>query len=117
MPRKVVLCGDLGGGNPILPGTGRGTSRRLVEGVRHDVIPLWHSPSTTSCAGGPPPRAGEDLARLAGLAGALLGWSADQFWGATPAELAGVVAALVGDGASPGDAALVARLREVFPDG
>ena len=56
-------------------------------------------------------------ARLAGLAGAMFGWSPAAFWAATPAELASVVAVLVGDEAPPGDAAMVARLREAFPDG
>ena len=57
--------------------------------------------------------------RLAGLAGALLGWSPDCFWRATPAELAGVVAALTGEdgGAMPPDATTIARMREAFPDG
>jgi len=56
--------------------------------------------------------------RLAGMAGAVLGWSPGAFWRATPAELAAVVTALAGEeGAAPADAALVARLREVFPDG
>src|SRR5436189_250567 len=35
-------------------------------------------------------------AKLAGLAGALLGWRPDEFWNATPAELATVIAALAG---------------------
>lgn len=58
-------------------------------------------------------------ARLAGLAGAVLGWSADRFWRATPAELAGVVAVLRGvdAGSAPPDAATLARLQEAFPDG
>ena len=60
-------------------------------------------------------------ARLAGFAGAVLGWSPDAFWRATPAELAVVVAALTGGpgaaGAVPPDAAMMARLREAFPDG
>jgi ribonuclease R len=43
---------------PILPGTGRGTSRRLVEGGSGQVqSPLHHAASRR----GPPPRAGEDL--------------------------------------------------------
>jgi uncharacterized phage protein (TIGR02216 family) len=37
-------------------------------------------------------------ARLAGLAGALLGWRPDEFWRATPAELAGILAVLNGEG-------------------
>jgi hypothetical protein len=55
-------------------------------------------------------------ARLAGLAGALLGWRPDEFWNATPAELAAVIAALVGDNASAADAADLARLKAMFPD-
>lgn len=57
--------------------------------------------------------------RLAGFAGAVLGWSADQFWAATPAELAAVVGALTGAGEAiaPPDAATLAKLREAFPDG
>jgi uncharacterized phage protein (TIGR02216 family) len=57
--------------------------------------------------------------RLAGSAGVVLGWSPDQFWRATPAELATVVAALRGSGgesAAPPDAAAIARLKEAFPD-
>ena len=58
----------------------------------------------------------EAAARLAGLAGALLGWRPDEFWNATPAELAAVIAALAGPGplVSPAD---LARLKEMYPDG
>lgn len=61
----------------------------------------------------------EGAARLAGLAGAALGWSPDAFWRATPAELAGVVAVLRGGDAAiePPDGATLARLQEAFPDG
>lgn len=54
--------------------------------------------------------------RLAGLAGALLGWRPDDFWKATPAELATVLGALAGDtdGASADD---LNRLMRMFPDG
>ena len=54
--------------------------------------------------------------RLAGLAGALLGWRPDEFWRATPAELGAVLAAVAGegDGASPDD---LARLTRMYPDG
>jgi hypothetical protein len=55
--------------------------------------------------------------RLAGQAGAVLGWSPDAFWAATPAELAAVVAALAGEAADPPDATTIARLREAFQDG
>ena len=53
-------------------------------------------------------------ALLAGLAGALLGWRPDEFWRATPAELAAVLQALAGDAAGPVD---LAQLMEMFPDG
>lgn len=58
--------------------------------------------------------------RLAGLAGWHLGWSADQFWAATPAEMEAVVVAMLGaEGA--GGAMLsrqdMAHLQEMFPDG
>lgn len=59
--------------------------------------------------------------KLAGIAGWHLGWSADQFWQATPAEMECVVRAMLGtDGQaegmapSPGE---IARLKEMFPDG
>jgi len=54
--------------------------------------------------------------RLAGLAGALLGWRPDEFWRATPEELAGVIAAF----APPPDLPAtpdIDRLMEMFPDG
>jgi uncharacterized phage protein (TIGR02216 family) len=55
-------------------------------------------------------------ARLAGLAGALLGWRPDEFWRATPAELAAVLSAIAGD-AAPASPVDLARLKEMFPDG
>jgi len=55
-------------------------------------------------------------ARLAGVAGLLLGWSPDAFWRATPAELRSALEALAG----PGTAAIgrdeMAALMERFPD-
>ena len=59
----------------------------------------------------------EAAARLAGLAGALLGWRPDEFWRATPAELACVLSALTGGGAAPMTHAELAGLKERFPDG
>lgn len=56
-------------------------------------------------------------ARLAGLAGALLGWRPDEFWSATPAELAVVLEALNGGEAPGAGADDLARLKEMFPDG
>jgi uncharacterized phage protein (TIGR02216 family) len=56
--------------------------------------------------------------RLAGMAGALLGWRPDEFWRATPAELAAVLAALTGGGGpAPVTSGELARLKERFPDG
>lgn len=55
--------------------------------------------------------------RLAGVAGAVLGWSPDAFWRATPAELAAVVAAIAGEPATPPNAGTIARMREAHPDG
>lgn len=58
---------------------------------------------------------------LAGLAGWHLGWSADQFWAATPAEMEAVVATMLGAEGTTGGGALtqsdMARLQEMFPDG
>src|SRR5688572_20932240 len=34
----------------FLPGTGRGTSRRLVEGAFRPAPRLWRAPSTAQCA-------------------------------------------------------------------
>lgn len=64
-------------------------------------------------------RFADAAARLAGLAGAVLGWSPDSFWRATPAELAAVVAVLRGGDAliDPPDGATLGRLQEAFPDG
>jgi Phage tail assembly chaperone protein, TAC len=54
--------------------------------------------------------------RLAGLTGAVLGWRPDEFWSATPAELAAILGALVQEPVSA-DAALITKLKEIFPDG
>lgn len=55
-------------------------------------------------------------ARLAGIATVLLGWRTDEFWRATPAELATIFAALAPPAAAAGDAALIRRLKDHFPD-
>ena len=63
---------------------------------------------------------GETALRLAGLAGWHLGWSAVQFWNATPAEMEAVIGAMLGqDGATAAALARpdMARLQEMFPDG
>ena len=56
-------------------------------------------------------------ARLAGMAGALLGWTPDSFWAATPAELATILDELAPPGETPPDATTLSRLMEQFPDG
>jgi uncharacterized phage protein (TIGR02216 family) len=62
-------------------------------------------------------RFAESAARLAGQAGALIGWRPDEFWAATPRELAAVIVALRGDQAAPPTADAIGRLKERFPDG
>lgn len=60
----------------------------------------------------------DSAGRLAGMAGAWLGWSSDQFWRATPGELAAVLQALAGDAAPPPPTRdEIAQLMEAFPDG
>jgi hypothetical protein len=58
----------------------------------------------------------EAAGRLAGIAGALLGWRPEEFWNATPAELAAVLEAMSGGEAPTADAADLAQLKEMFPD-
>lgn len=60
--------------------------------------------------------------RLAGLAGWHLGWSADQFWQATPAEMESIIRVMLGERDGGETAAApsresIARLQEKFPDG
>jgi hypothetical protein len=59
----------------------------------------------------------ESAARLAGLACAALGWRPDEFWRATPMELATVLSALTSDVPPAAGADDLARLMEMFPDG
>lgn len=58
----------------------------------------------------------ENAVRLAGASAVVLGWRPHEFWAATPEELATVLAAMVGESATPPDAALLGRLMEQFPD-
>jgi len=61
---------------------------------------------------------GDAAGRLAGMAGALLGWRPEAVWRATPAELASVLTAMAGGGgAVPVTRDELARLKEMFPDG
>jgi hypothetical protein len=58
---------------------------------------------------------GERAAVLSGLAARVLGWNPDEFWRATPAELASALEEPArGDGMMSGE---LERLREQFPDG
>jgi uncharacterized phage protein (TIGR02216 family) len=61
-------------------------------------------------------RFSQSAARLAGLAGALLGWRPDEFWSATPAELGAVLEALAGPRDESASRADLERLIERFPD-
>jgi uncharacterized phage protein (TIGR02216 family) len=52
----------------------------------------------------------------------ILGWTPDQFWRATPAELAPIFAAFTGSSAAvqaavPLDTEQLEQLKETFPDG
>jgi uncharacterized phage protein (TIGR02216 family) len=62
-------------------------------------------------------RFSDSAARLAGLAGALLGWRPEEFWRATPAELAAVLEAMAGPGEESASRGDLERLMERFPDG
>jgi Phage tail assembly chaperone protein, TAC len=57
----------------------------------------------------------DSASRLAGLAGGLLGWRPGEFWAATPAELAVILAAL-SPSETAADSNLVSQLKEQFPD-
>jgi hypothetical protein len=60
----------------------------------------------------------EAARRLAGLAGALLGWRPDDFWDATPDELSALLEALSGGDAGQGmSRGELQRLERMFPDG
>ena len=61
-------------------------------------------------------RFSDGAARLAGLAGALLGWRPDEFWRATPAELGAVLGAMAGPPGEGVERSDLARLMERFPD-
>jgi uncharacterized phage protein (TIGR02216 family) len=56
--------------------------------------------------------------RLAGLTGALLGWRPDEFWQATPAELATIIDALTQRTplTEPPSQASIKALMEMYPD-
>jgi hypothetical protein len=55
--------------------------------------------------------------RLAGLAGVLLGWRPQDFWNATPDELAAIIEGHTPHQGERADRALLERLKEIYPDG
>jgi uncharacterized phage protein (TIGR02216 family) len=61
-------------------------------------------------------RFSEAAGRLAGMAGALLGWRPEEFWRATPAELGAVLGAMAPPGEAGASRDDLARLMERFPD-
>jgi uncharacterized phage protein (TIGR02216 family) len=58
---------------------------------------------------------GQGAARLCHFAAILLGWRPDEFWDATPAELA-LALQPAGDAAEPLDRATIDELKRRFPD-
>ena len=58
---------------------------------------------------------GENAERLWGLAAAVLGWRPDEFWNATPAELASALRTPSQLTEGP-DTATIDELRHRFPD-
>ncbi|KTE28751.1 MULTISPECIES: phage tail assembly chaperone [unclassified Sphingopyxis] len=61
---------------------------------------------------------GPGALRLAGLMARLAGWRPGEFWTATPAEAAAVLAGWMDDGPAAGvDRDALAAMMEAFPDG
>ncbi len=54
--------------------------------------------------------------QLCGQCALLLGWRPDEFWYATPAELASILSAMTSGGETPPDANDLRHLMELFPD-
>lgn len=61
----------------------------------------------------------ECAVRLSGVAAWALGWTPEVFWRATPDELTAIFRAASGEASAgaPPDAATLARLKGMFPDG
>jgi hypothetical protein len=59
----------------------------------------------------------EAAARLAGCVCALLHWSPDAFWAATPDEVEAILGVLCPATDTPPDTNMITRLKEIFPDG
>lgn len=60
---------------------------------------------------------GQAAVRLAGFTAVVLGWRPDEFWNATPEELAVILAAHIQPENAPADRATLERLKETHPDG
>jgi uncharacterized phage protein (TIGR02216 family) len=58
---------------------------------------------------------GETAARLSSAASLLLGWRPEEFWNATPAELA-LALQIPGGAGAPPEPAVIEQLRARFPD-
>ncbi len=79
------------------------------------------APTPPPLRGSSPPLKGRGLfateaSTLCGQCALLLGWRPVEFWEATPAELACVLAAYAPHNETPPDAADLQRLMELFPD-
>lgn len=58
-----------------------------------------------------------DAVRLLGLMARVAGWSPDDFWQSTPADVAAVLRGWVeDDGVTPLDRSALAAMMELFPD-
>jgi Phage tail assembly chaperone protein, TAC len=55
--------------------------------------------------------------RLCGQTALALGWRPGEFWAATPAELACILAVMTPPEASPPPENTITQLMEMFPDG
>ncbi len=63
-------------------------------------------------------RFGVAAVALAGMMARALGWRPDEFWSATPADVAAVLGSWrEGDAAAPVDRMGLAAMMEQFPDG
>ncbi len=66
-------------------------------------------------------RFGDGAARLSGVMARLCGWRPGEFWDATPADVAAVLAGWApengADGADGVDRAALAAMMEQYPDG
>jgi Phage tail assembly chaperone protein, TAC len=57
----------------------------------------------------------DSTSQLVGQTALLLGWQPDDFWNATPAELATIVAAVSPKGEAA-DGAMLSQMMDLFPD-